>query len=320
MESQHFTFAAYTKHLGRQVSVKPSIKGGENPSISAPFPDLSLTSRVQTSDFRNMDQANAAMTADSRFSYHPLKTCEQTGASHTRSCIVLKDTQQMLSLSKQSSKAPGDTSLQDATSLTILGGAAQSSTRLLDHLGAFPPMLARTLPALATLCVVNAELTSSSLRPNNMRYLWHYSSLSELVFQKVCFATASQLLDMMSVVPSLSILRTQAVTASTTRGLSQERQLPGNIAGLRRIVVEDHHDDPVVNLITKVGNEATLSVLEVGVGGTVGDGKLWAPLVCLTSASLEEFCLRCVPGEMEPTVLQDVGKYCDEQTRGISIH
>ena len=75
-----------------------------------------------------------------------------------------------------------------------------------------------------------------------------------------------------------------------------------------------------VNLITKIGNEATLSVLEIGVGGTVKDGKLWAPLVRSTSASLEEFCLRCVPGEMAPAVLQDVGKYCDEQARGIIIY
>ncbi|KAH9911944.1 uncharacterized protein B0H18DRAFT_1217493 [Fomitopsis serialis] len=211
---------------------------------------------------------------------------------YLREYAELRDRQQVIALSnhlRAKSRLGGA-----VKRVTIFGGSDPDVAKPVPQLGTFTPMLARKLPNSEVLQIRHAELALGAVPLASMRRLTAFPSLTVLELTSVHFSSPSQLVQLLSAIPTLRSLISRRVFCKST--WSHTSVLPLHITHLRRMGVWHDHAPAMMSLLTRLVRAAQVEDLEIGVDGcttSLGGGQRWHQLVDSTAPSLKVFRLVC---------------------------
>ncbi|KAH9927591.1 uncharacterized protein B0H18DRAFT_280149 [Fomitopsis serialis] len=147
--------------------------------------------------------------------------------------------------------------------VTIVGAPDGQSAGPIPHLGTFAIMLSRYLTKAETLVINNAKWGAGSVRPGDIANLAAFRSISELTLDHVCFATVSQLTQLMSALPKLRNLFCKDLTCDQNTPVLSS--LPLNSTQLRDISLWGCMPPAVHDFILRIAKRADLRTLDMGV-------------------------------------------------------
>ncbi|KAH9927593.1 uncharacterized protein B0H18DRAFT_1118399 [Fomitopsis serialis] len=174
--------------------------------------------------------------------------------------------------------------------VTIVGAPDGQSAGPIPHLGTFAIMLSRYLTKAETLVINNAKWGAGSVRPGDIANLAAFRSISELTLDHVCFATVSQLAQLVSALPKLRTLFCDGLTCNQSSSVVMS--LPLNSPQLRDISLWGHMPPVIHDFILRIAKRADLRSFAMGVHfEDISSGKI----------HMQELLRACAPS------LQDLG-------------
>ncbi|KZT67548.1 hypothetical protein DAEQUDRAFT_713332 [Daedalea quercina L-15889] len=130
------------------------------------------------------------------------------------------------------------------------------TTRNLHYFDTFVLMLARQLPNITSLSLLDGHWKVACMVAKNTKYLALHTTLTHLRLRNVTFTTASHFASLLSALPNLVYINCEDVTCRQKQLISQ---LPQSAhTNLREVLLDEPVDDAIVNTLGKFGAVAAV--------------------------------------------------------------